>query len=174
MGSINVDRATRWYVVQTRPHAENKASEHLRRQEFEVYLPRYLKRRRHARRVDTITVPLFPNYLFVAIDVATQRWLSIQSTIGVARLVRDGDRPAPVPQGVIEMLKGREDANGHIQLDRTPRFSPGDHVRIAEGALCDCLGLYEGMSGEARVAVLLDLLGRKVRVFLRTDVIEAA
>ena len=30
------------------------------------------------------------------------------------------------------------------------------------------------MSGEARVAVLLDLLGRKVRVFLRTDVIEAA
>ena len=141
MGSINVDRATRWYVVQTRPHAENKASEHLRRQEFEVYLPRYLKRRRHARRVDTITVPLFPSYLFVAIEnVATQRWLSIQSTIGVARLVRDGDRPAPVPQGVIEMLKGREDVNGHIELDRTPRFSPGTtsalpqpHYAIASG-----------------------------------------
>jgi len=163
-----------WYVVQTRPHSENKASAHLLRQGFEVYLPRYLKQRRHARRVDTVTVPLFPNYLFVAVDISTQRWLSIQSTIGVARLVRDGDRPAPVPHQVIAALKGREDARGLIQLDRAPRFSPGDPVRVVNGALYDCLGLYQGMSGEARVAILLDLLGRKVRVTLGADVIEAA
>ena len=171
---MTVDFDSCWYVVQTRPHSETKASAHLLRQGFEVYLPRYLKQRRHARRVDTVTVPLFPNYLFVAVDISTQRWLSIQSTIGVARLVRDGDRPAPVPHHVITALKGREDARGLIQLDRAPRFSPGDSVRVVNGALYDCLGLYEGMSGDARVAILLELLGRKVRVTLGADVIEAA
>src|SRR6185437_12457184 len=109
-----------------------------------------LKQRRHARRVDTIAVPLFPSYLFVAVDMSTQRWLSIQSTIGVARLVRDGDRPAPVPQQVIETLRGLEDDNGLIRLQRAPRFAPGDKVRVVGGAFSECLGLYEGMSGEAR------------------------
>jgi transcriptional antiterminator RfaH len=166
--------AFRWYVAQTRPHAENKASVHLRRQGFDVYLPRYLKQRRHARRVDTVAVPLFPNYLFVAVDMSTQRWLSIQSTIGVVRLVRDGERPAPVPPEIIETLKGHEDESGFIRLVRPPRFTPGDQVRVIAGAFSDCLGLYEGMSGEARVAILLELLGRKVRVVLGSDVIDAA
>jgi transcriptional antiterminator RfaH len=164
----------RWYVAQTRPHSENKASVHLRRQGFEVYLPRYLKQRRHARRVDTIAKPLFPNYLFVAVDLSTQRWLSIQSTIGVSRLVRDGDRPAPVPQQIIDTLRSHEDDHGLIRLQRAPRFMPGDKVRVVGGAFSDCLGLYEGMSGEDRVKILLELLGRKVRVVVDSGVIDAA
>jgi transcriptional antiterminator RfaH len=71
-------------------------------------------------------------------------------------------------------LRANEDANGLILLKRGPRFSRGDKVRVVEGAFCDCLGLYEGMNGEARVAILLDLLGRKVRVVLGSDVIDAA
>jgi transcriptional antiterminator RfaH len=39
----------RWYVAQTQPNAEAKAVAHLNRQGFGTYLPRYLKRRRHAR-----------------------------------------------------------------------------------------------------------------------------
>ena len=74
-----------------------KACWHLARQGFETYLPRYLKRRRHARRVEMLPAPLFPRYLFVAIDMATQRWRSISSTIGVTQLVCAGDVPAPVP-----------------------------------------------------------------------------
>src|SRR5437762_12539601 len=86
--SMSIDFDSRWYVAQTHPHAETKASVHLRRQGFAVYFPRYLKQRRHARRIEKIAAPLFPSYLFVAIDIATQRWLSIDSTFGVTRLVR--------------------------------------------------------------------------------------
>jgi transcriptional antiterminator RfaH len=171
---MTTEFCSRWYVAQTQPHAEAKASLHLRRQGFEIYLPRYLKSRRHARRVETVAAPLFPGYVFVAIDMATQRWLSIQSTIGVARLVRDGDRPAAVPPLVLETLKGREDAAGFVQLVRPPRFAPGDKVQIRDGAFCDCLGLYEGMSGPERVTILLELLGRKVRVMLDERIIDAA
>src|SRR5262249_55482167 len=104
----------RWYVVQTQPHAENRALQHLERQGYRTYLPRYLKRRRHARRVETVAAPLFPRYLFVAVDLASQRWRSIQSTVGVARLVCNGEAPAMVAGDVVAGLKRRENADGFV------------------------------------------------------------
>jgi transcription antitermination factor NusG len=50
-------------------------------------LPRHLKQWRHARRAEKVPAPLFPSYLFAAVDMASQRWLAIDSTIGVKRLV---------------------------------------------------------------------------------------
>jgi transcriptional antiterminator RfaH len=168
------DLGSRWYVAQTHPHAEAKASEHLRRQGFSIYLPRYLKQSRHARRIEKRAAPLFPRYLFVSIDMTTQRWLSVDSTFGVTRLIRNGDIPAAVPPVIIEGLKCREDASGYVQLSRRPRFSSGDKIRVIGGAFCDCYGLYEGMGGRERVAILLELLGRKVRTLVDLDFIEAA
>jgi transcriptional antiterminator RfaH len=165
---------SRWYVVQTQPHAESKAMGHLIRQDFAVYLPRYLKRRRHARKVDMVAAPLFPRYLFVTVDLETQRWRSIQSTTGVSRLVCNGDEPAPVPPAVVEALQGREDAGGFVQLERRPQFAPGERVRVVDGVFADSLGLFEGMADRERVAILLDLLGRKVRILLDEGAITAA
>ena len=164
----------RWYVVQTHVHAENKAAAHLMRQGYSIYLPRYLKRRRHARRVEMVTAPLFPRYLFVAIDRTTQRWRSILSTVGVTQLVRHGDEPAAVPTGIVDALRGREDERGLIKLDQRPSFAPGAKVRVVEGVFSDCLGLFEGMADRDRVAILLDLLGRKVRVVLDGVSVAAA
>jgi transcriptional antiterminator RfaH len=157
---------TRWYVVQTQPNAEAKAVAHLARQGYQAYLPRYSKRRRHARRIENVMAPLFPRYLFVAIDVAAQRWRSIQSTIGVSRLVCNGDQPASVADSVVSALKIREGMDGAIRLELPPRFRPGEQVRIVDGVFAACLGLYEGMTDRDRVAVLLDLLGRKVRILV--------
>jgi transcriptional antiterminator RfaH len=165
---------SRWFVAQTQPNAESKAIAHLGRQGFVTYLPRYLKRRRHARRVDIVAAPLFPRYLFVEIDMEVQRWRSIFSTVGVSQLVCTGDMPTPVADGVVAMLKEREDAAGHIQLDQRPQFRVGDKLRILEGAFCDCLGLYDGMSDRDRIRILLDLLGRKVRVMVDAECVAAA
>ena len=163
-----------WYVVQTQPNAERKAVFNLNRQGFQTYLPQYLRRRRHARRVDYVKAPLFPRYVFVAIDVMSQRWRSIHSTNGVARLVCNGDVPAAVASRIVEQLRGREDAQGCIRLIERPMFSPGDMVRVQDGVFDACLGLVEGMSDGERVAILLDLLGRKVRVFVDADLVTAA
>ena len=154
----------RWYVVQTQPNCEAKAFLHLGRQGFAPYLPRYERRRRHARRIETVAAPLFPRYLFVAVDMAVQRWRSIQSTIGVSRLVCNGDDPAAVADGVVDGLRRREDERGFVQFDARPRFAVGDQVRIVDGIFASYLGLFDGISDGERVAVLLELLGRKVRV----------
>jgi transcriptional antiterminator RfaH len=166
--------STRWYVVQTHAHAEGKAAAHLARQGFTAYLPRYLKRRRHARRIETVAAPLFPRYLFVTIDMMCERWRSIHSTIGVARLVCNGDNPVPVADDVIGTLRAREDEQGLVTLRQRPRFALGEKVRVLDGAFADCLGLFDGMKDIDRVAVLLDLLGRKVRLVLDEFSVAAA
>ena len=168
------DAGTRWYAVQSQIHAEPKAALHLERQGFGVYLPRYLKSRRHARRVDTVAAPLFPRYLFVSVDTATQRWHSIKSTIGVTRVVSNGDVPAVVSPSIISGLKNREDPRGFVQLESRRRFTAGEKVRVIDGAFSECLGLFEAVSGHDRAAILLELLGRKVRVILHSEGIEAA
>ena len=174
MPNMNNEASSRWYVVQTHVNGEAKAAGHLARQGFGFYFPRYLKRRSHARKVETVVRPLFPRYLFVVIDVATQRWRSIQSTVGVSQIVCCGDSPASVDDGVISALKAREDENGFVTLERRIRFAPGDKVRILDGAFLDILVLVEAANDRDRVAVLLELLGRKVRVFVSADLIAAA
>ena len=163
-----------WCVVQTHPHAETRATAHLQRQGYLVYLPRYLKRRSHARRIEIVRAPLFPGYLFVMVDLFAQRWRAIHSTVGVSRLVCNGQEPALLPAAVIDELKNRHDDVGFVQLDLRPRFKPGDKVRVVDGAFTACFALYQGMADRERVAILLHLLGRKVRVALPSDAIAAA
>lgn len=162
-----------WHVVHTHVHSEAKAAAHLARQGYLAYLPRYLKKRRHARRTETVAAPLFPRYLFVSFDPQACRWRSIHSTVGVAHLVCNGDEPATVPAKVIEQLKQREDAKGFICLERR-QFAPGARIEVVDGVFSSCFGLYEGMADSDRVRILLDLLGRKVRVVLDGDAIAAA
>lgn len=178
-GSASVEGArsetsARWYVVQTQVNCETKAALNLIRQGYEIYLPRYLKRRRHARKVDFVARPLFPRYLFVAADMAAQRWRSIQSTFGVSHLVTDGRGPAIVPEGIVSALKAREDLKGFVKMDVSPRFAPGDKVRVLAGVFMDSAGIFEGVADRDRVAILLEMLGGRVRVQLDADLVAAA
>jgi transcriptional antiterminator RfaH len=163
-----------WYVVQTQINAEAKAARNLVRQGFEIYLPTYQKRRSHARKVEKVAAPLFPRYLFVQINLAAQRWRSIQSTFGVSYLVLNGTDPARMAQEVVESLKAREDDSGYIKLDRRPKFAVGQRVRVLAGVFAENFGLFDGMADRDRIAILLDLLGRKVRVSIEPELVAAA
>jgi transcriptional antiterminator RfaH len=163
----------RWYVAHTQPLAEGKASHHLGNQGYVVFLPRFLKRRRHARRVDWVAAPLFPRYLFIAMDLAVTQWRAIRSTIGIAGLVSHGDQPTPVPIGIVEAIKARENDKGVVALPAAPLFDKGERVDITEGALRGLSGLFEGATDEERVIVLLDLLGRQVRVRVPLETVQA-
>ena len=164
----------RWFVVSTKSRAEHMAFAHLDRQGFEVYLPRFLKRRKHARRVDTVAAPLFPRYMFVKMDPAQVRWRAIRSTVGVVDLVGYGDSPTAVPEGVIEEIQRRENDAGMVSPQIADMFKPGDSVCVNSGAFDDVNGIFECATDDARVVVLLDLLGRKVKVHVPTEAIRAA
>ena len=164
-----------WFVAQTQPHAEVKAADHLGRQGFETYLPRYIKTVRHARRVSAVKAALFPNYLFVRFDVNTARWRAINSTVGVMRLVGHDTSPTPLAESVVEGLKKHEGTDGFFEIMQpAARFKVGDAIRVCEGAFNSFYGIFEARTDKERVTVLLDLLGRKSRVMLNLRSIEAA
>lgn len=165
---------TAWYAVYTRARAEALAQEHLRRQGYKVYLPRHMKRRRHARRTDFVLAPLFPRYLFVAIDRLQQRWRPIISTVGVCDLVRQGDLPAQIPEGLIEELQARQRGGRFDHVAQVRKIKQGDPVRVAAGPFADLVGRFHGMASDERVFVLLDLLGRTVKAQLPSTAIDPA
>jgi transcriptional antiterminator RfaH len=171
---MSMTDADHWFVVQTQVNAEAKVARNLLQQGFEIYLPRYLKCRSHARKIDKVAAPLFPRYMFVRIDMATQRWRSIQSTFGVANLVLNGSEPAPVPPQVLRALREREDESGYVKLDKRARFVLGDKARVIAGAFAENLALFEGLADRDRVVILLDMLGRKVRVSIEADMVAVA
>lgn len=164
----------RWYAVYTQPHAETKALEHILRQGYAAYLPRYRTRISHARRRQAVLRPLFPRYLFAGIDRASMRWRPILSTFGVTDIVRAGVEPAPVPSEIIAALRERERSGAFDSLESRQALHPGELVRVTSGAFEDMVGLLVGLRDPDRVVVLLELLGRGVRAQLSAGVVEAA
>jgi len=165
---------TDWIVAHSHVNTEATAEAHLKRQGYEVYLPRYQKTRRHARRIDKVIRPLFPRYLFIAYDAETTPWRSIRSTVGISHLLTAGERPLIAPQGIIEELRNRENTSGFITGLGTDGLKPGEKVRIVSGPFSEQLGIFEGLTDSQRVAVLLDVMGRQVRAKMPADAIRAA
>lgn len=161
-----------WYAVHTHPQAEDRAAFHLTRQGYGVYLPRYLKRRSHARKIDHVAAPLFPRYLFVNIDETAGRWRSIQSTVGVSHLVCQGTRPMEVDNDIIDSIRQQENEKGMVALSPAKAFRPGDKIQVNAGPFDQQIGLFEELSDNQRVTLLLGLMGQQVRVQLNAELVE--
>ena len=162
-----------WYVVQTHAMAEEKAAFNLKRQRYRAYLPQYLKKRSHARRIDWVARPLFPCYLFVEMDVEATQWQAIRSTIGVSHFLCLGELPAPVPEGIVEAIIAREDDRGHVGLFLGGLFKKGQEVEITNGFMADISAIFDCGDDKDRVFVLMDLLGRQVRVRVPLEAVRA-
>jgi transcriptional antiterminator RfaH len=163
----------RWFVAKTHPNAEPKALFHLQRQGFEVYLPRYLRRISHARRISWQPRPLFPTYIFVTMPCAEQRWRAINSSVGIAHLICDEGGPVAVPPGIVEKIQSDEDERGLVLTGRKVPFEKGAEVQIMAGAFADHIGRFACATDDQRVVILLDLMGRQVKTKVDLDVISA-
>lgn len=159
----------RWYAIYTQPHKEVVARDHLERQGFEVFLPRYLKRRSHARKTEDVPSPLFPRYLFALFDAADAGWRVIRSTRGVVDLVRNGIAPIPVPDNIVDAFRARLDESGLIRLAQKNELRPGSCVRINSGPFAEYDAIFQTMRDDDRIVAFLSLLGRQVRVELPID-----
>jgi len=158
---------SRWIVVHTRGGAEHLARLHLERQGYGVYLPLAY------RPPNPEAVPFFPRYLFADISLKAGIWRPINSTVGVSAVLRTGETPSQVPQGVIDRLREAEEC-GVIRARRiaaAPRLRPGQTVRVHEGPFAGFEGVFERLSGAGCVRVLLECLGRATAVEVRREAV---
>ncbi len=154
----------RWYLVRTKPSGELRAREHLQRQHYHVYLPRLLEVVRVADRLRERVTALFPRYLFLGLEEGRQSLGPVHSTVGVAEIVRFGNRYAVVPDVVIESLRDRAGDSGLHRLGPRSPFLRGLAVRIASGPFAGLEGVFEREAGAERVVVLLNVLGQGASV----------
>lgn len=151
-----------WFVVQTKPRKEKTAFLNLEAQSFQAFLPMIDRSVNVRGRTKNVLVPLFSGYMFVCVEMARQRWRSINSTFGVTRLIGNGERPAKVPQAFITSLLKMAGENGEIKF--RPELSAGDRVRFVGGVYEDWEGVVERADDMDRVSLLIDIVSRKVRV----------
>ncbi|MBT9612757.1 MAG: transcription/translation regulatory transformer protein RfaH [Burkholderiales bacterium] len=162
-----------WYLIYTKPRQETLAQENLERQGYGVYLPKVRQMRRRRGKQEAVVEPLFPRYLFIHLDTQSDNWAPIRSTFGVASLVRFGSEPAQVPDELVAHLKSQEGQEG-LHEWAEPKMKVGDRVRVAEGPLKGVEGILLAKSGQERVMLLLEMLGKEVRTHLTTSQIESA
>ncbi len=169
LGELDPARAggPRWFAVHSLPHREAGAQQQLENQGFHTFLPRCLKTRRHARKLESVLAPIFPRYLFVVLDLDRDRWRSVNGTFGVARLVMmAGDRPQPAPRGVVEALIALADSRDVRGFDGGGRLTVGQKVRILAGPFAEQIGLLQRFDDNGRVRLLLDIMGGEIGVTL--------
>jgi transcriptional antiterminator RfaH len=122
--------------------------------------------------LQNILRPLFPGYVFVAIDLSKHRWRSVNGTFGVASLIMGGEQPTPVPSGVVEALIASCESHEAVRLDC--RLEIGQKVRILSGPFAETLCRLAHLDDRGRVCVLLEIMGMEVATQLDRSAIAPA
>lgn len=162
----------RWYAVHVKPGGEARAELNLRRQGFSPFVPRQKRTVRHARRLSVKHAAFFPGYLFLPLDLAADRWRSVNGTLGVRSLVMQGERPVPCPPGLVEAMIASTSADGLV--DFSASLGPGAPVRLASGPFAETMGVLERLDPAGRARVLIAIMGGEVAVSVAAKDLVAA
>jgi transcriptional antiterminator RfaH len=149
-----------WYLIHCKPREDERAREHLERQEYRCYLPTFAAERVRGGRKAVVQEPLFPRYLFIHLDEVKDNWYPIRSTRGVSNIVCCNGQPIPVRDQVIDGIRNRLAACA----DREPYLKPGERVEIAEGPFARLEAIFLASDGDERVVLLLNILQQDQRL----------
>jgi transcription elongation factor/antiterminator RfaH len=163
-----IDAQRNWYVVYSKPHKEEQVQLYLGFKGIESFFPR-LQLPGSVSRNKRIT-PLFPNYLFVRLNLATESHYVIWSP-GVKRIVSFSETPIPIEDSAIQFLRANANAQGVIPAHSQLR--PGQQVEITGGPFDGFTGVIENPpNAKGRVKILLKLLSRQISVKLGVEFVR--
>ena len=152
-----------WFCVRSQLKHEHIAAERLRQfEDVEVFHPRVRFKRPTKNGPALVTESLFPCYFFARFDW-TASLSKVNYSPGVSEVVHFGTRWPTIPDASIEELRS---ALGEKELHIVPtRLEPGDAVKICGGRLHGMEAVISRvLSGQERVLVLMDFLGRQSTV----------
>jgi transcriptional antiterminator RfaH len=149
-----------WYVVYSKPRREEFAQIQLRRKGLEVFFPRLASP--HCQSGQSQCIPLFPNYLFVRLQLPEEYNYALWSP-GVKTIVSFNGIPAPIDEKIINFLQQKSSPEGVIPGQ--PHFAIGQEVCINGGPLDGLLGIIQNPpDARGRVGILMQLLNRQIKI----------
>ena len=157
-----------WFVVSSKHHREEFAQFHLRLKGLETFFPRLMLPRFSYKSKQI--VPLFPNYLFVHINLAKD-YDQVRWTPGVKSFVIFGGSPTPMQDEIAERLVSQADHDGIIPAHSDLKI--GQEVQIRGGPFDGVIGVIQRTpDAKGRVRLLMKLLSRRIAVEIPVHLIS--
>jgi transcription antitermination factor NusG len=156
-----------WYALHVKPRFEKYVTGQLSVKGYETFMPSYVSKRQWSDRVKTLSLPLFPGYVFCRFELHTR--LPILVTPGVMAVVGVGKAPVAIEDH--EILAIQRVIDSGLPTQRWPYLNCGERVRVEAGPLEGLTGIVVRMKGSDRLIVSVSLLMRSVSVEIdRKDV----
>lgn len=155
-----------WYVIHTKPKQEDRAIKNLAAWNVESFTPKIEQTRLnfYTGEPKHIIKPLFPRYIFARFSVRPLI-AKVRFTRGVRSIVSFGDRPTPVENHIIDLIKSRLEKDGYVRIRE--KLKPGDPVTVEDGILKNLKGVFERqMQDKERVMILLSTVAYQVHLEL--------
>jgi transcription antitermination factor NusG len=165
-----LDDSSAWWALYTRHQHEKTVAEVLSSKGFDVFLPLYESVRRWKDRNKTLTLPLFPCYVFVRGGMT--RRLQVVTTPGVHTILYTGERIAIIPNEEIDAI--RRAVNSSSRMEPHPFLRCGEKVRVTRGSLEGVVGVLVRKKSLFRLVLSVEMLAQSVSVEIDASDVEPA
>jgi transcription antitermination factor NusG len=149
-----------WYAAYVKHQHERKAADLLQRKGVEVLLPLQKVVRQWKDRKKTLSLPLFPSYLFVHSNLE-DKW-QILNTPGIFFLVESQGRASTITVEEIESIRRLVDSG--LPAQAHPYLASGDRVQICAGPLQGVTGILDRFKNQYRVVINVEVLQKAVSI----------
>lgn len=157
-----------WNLVYTQPQFEKKIYKMLERSSITAYLPVQTVLREWSDRKKRISLPLFPNYVFVNVNLRER--YKVLSVPGVTRFISFGGQLASIPECDINYLKMLSETDWDIKKENF--YETGDKVRVIKGPLTGLEGVLVERTRSQRFLVHFKSFAQSISIDIQTSCLE--
>lgn len=150
-----------WFVAQYKPNSCFIAKKNLEQQGITTFLPLIETTKIKSNTFLTVLTPLFPGYVFLSFNTEKIKLTTVNSTIGLQRLLISNNIPQTIPESFIHALKHRCDTIGKL-LTRN-KIEIGNTVEVSKGPFTKMVGLVEKIDTQKRITLLFEIMGQKTK-----------
>ena len=154
-----------WIVAKLKPNHDKTAFTHLERQNFEFFQPTFKTLSRTRNSFKDIIKPVFPGYIFVAIELEEKKWHKLNYTRGISNIIVFGREIPVLHNELIQELKNRFAITSTSEVFN--EFEVGMSAEITNGPFAQLNGKIDEIEANQRIWILLDILGNQTRVSLK-------
>ncbi len=149
-----------WYAVYTRHQHEKVIARILASKGFETLLPLCQTVRRWKDRTKSLSLPLFPCYVFLHGGI--ERRLDILTTPGIHALVSNAGTPIAIPTSEIDAIRRAVESGAPVEPH--PYLKCGEWVRVKSGSLEGIEGILVRKKSGYRLVLSVVMLGKAAAV----------
>jgi transcription antitermination factor NusG len=159
-----------WYAVTTRSRQEKVAASILGSLGIRHLLPLTTEVHRWSDRKQTVSLPLFPGYLFVNITQSSETRLHVLKVPGIVNFVGSPHGPAAIPEREIDSV--RAVLSHGVECFPSPFLTAGTRVRIVQGVLTGIEGTFIRAGRDSKLIISIEMIQRSLAVNVRSCDIE--